>query len=68
MTYSLSRTIGRVIIAFELIVIKVFICERWRGGGEDLIIFLFFFLLLSLQLFKALALQPNSSIEIERSK
>ena len=43
-----------------------------RGGGEDLTIFFinifFSFLLLSLQLFKALALQPNSSIEIERSK
>ena len=33
MTHSLSRTIERVIIAFELIVIKVCICERWPGGG-----------------------------------
>ena len=51
MAHSLStgRTIERVIIAFELIVIIVCICEKWRGGwgggGEDLTIFLlnFFF-------------------------
>ena len=42
MTQSLSRTIERVIIAFELTVIIVFICERWWGGGieGDVAIFL----------------------------
>ena len=45
MTHSQSRAIERVIIAFELIVIIVCICERWPGGivrggvGEDLTIF-----------------------------
>ena len=46
MTRSLSRTIERVIIAFELIVIIVCIGERWRGGGGgggfDIILFFFF--------------------------
>ena len=34
MTHILSRTIERVIIAFELIVNIVCICERWRGDCE----------------------------------
>ena len=41
MTQSLSRTIERVIIAFELTVIIVCICGRW--GGEDVTFFLLIF-------------------------
>ena len=46
MTHSLSRTIERVIIAFELIVIIVCICDRWQGGFDKkkLLIFFLFFL------------------------